>query len=71
MQFDSSVQAQENIRRFLSLDPRMIRHSVVKIGDKLGGINGALEEVDGQLPWNEKASSMFSFANPMVGNKRA
>jgi small subunit ribosomal protein S6 len=65
MQFDCSVQAQESMRKFLSLDPRMLRHSVVKIGDKLGGINGAIEEVDGHMPWNEnKVESVF--LNPKV-----
>ena len=66
MQFDASVKAQQEVRRFLSLDPRMIRFSVVKIGDKLGGVNGAIEEVDGQIPWKEAKTESF-FQNPKVG----
>ncbi|KAI1105643.1 ribosomal protein S6 [Jackrogersella minutella] len=33
MRFDSSVQTQEAIRNMLALDPRMIRHTSVKLGD--------------------------------------
>ncbi len=65
MQFDASVKAQQDIRRFLNLDPRMIRFSVVKIGDKLGGVNGAIEEVDGQMPWTE-AQNKDDFADGRV-----
>jgi small subunit ribosomal protein S6 len=70
MQFDASVKAQQDVRRFLSLDPRMIRFSMVKIGDKLGGVNGAIEQVDGQMPWNE-AKNESVFANPKVGGLHA
>src|ERR1700742_3211952 len=68
MQFDASVQAQQDVRRFLSLDPRMIRFSVVKIGDKLGGVNGAIEEADGQMPWNE-GKTEYIFQNPRVAGR--
>ncbi len=54
MQFDSSIKVQEEVRRLLTLDPRMIRHSVVKVGDKLGGVNGAIEEVTGEILWNSR-----------------
>ena len=64
MQFDSSVKAQQNIRRFLSLDPRMLRFSVVKIGDKLGGVNGAIEEVDGQIPWKSGTEGIKPMSDP-------
>ncbi|EXJ56183.1 hypothetical protein A1O7_09114 [Cladophialophora yegresii CBS 114405] len=70
MQFDASVKAQQDVRRFLSLDPRMIRFSMVKIGDKLGGVNGAIEDVDGQMPWNEVKNESV-FANPRVGGLHA
>ncbi|RYP22262.1 hypothetical protein DL765_001776 [Monosporascus sp. GIB2] len=33
MRFDSSVAAQQAVRNMLALDPRMIRHSSVKLGD--------------------------------------
>ncbi|KAI2470532.1 ribosomal protein S6 [Annulohypoxylon bovei var. microspora] len=33
MRFDSSVRTQDAVRNMLSLDPRMIRHSSVKLGD--------------------------------------
>ncbi|KAI0399887.1 hypothetical protein F4802DRAFT_529876 [Xylaria palmicola] len=37
MRFDSSITTQEEVRKMLRLDPRMIRHSSVKLGDgKLG-----------------------------------
>jgi small subunit ribosomal protein S6 len=54
MQFDSSIRAQQEVQRTLSLDPRMIRYSIVKVGDKLGGVNGAIEEVTGEIPWNSQ-----------------
>lgn len=52
MQFDSSIKVQKEMRRILALDPRMVRFSVVKLGDKLGGVNGAIEEITGQVDWN-------------------
>lgn len=33
MRFDSSVSAQETVRQVLARDPRMIRHTSVKLGD--------------------------------------
>jgi len=69
MQFDSSIKAQQEIRRTLGLDPRMIRFSVVKIGDKLGGVNGAIEDVTGDIPWNSgqvPAHIMRPFQQPGV-----
>lgn len=37
MRFDASVNTQESVRNMLRLDPRMIRHSSVRLGDgKLG-----------------------------------
>ncbi|KAK4944617.1 hypothetical protein LTR10_016051 [Elasticomyces elasticus] len=71
MQFDGSVKVQQEVRRLLGLDPRMIRYSMVKVGDKLGGVNGAIEEVDGDIPWNSGGGKdVLSFAetfdNPRV-----
>ena len=49
MTFDTSPAATAEIKRNLSLDPRMIRFHVVKMGDKLGnkrpgGIEGVGSE---------------------------
>ncbi|KAL1302376.1 hypothetical protein AAFC00_002779 [Neodothiora populina] len=46
VRFDSSARTQHAVRRTLGLDPRMIRYSVVKMGDKLSetaGIAGLAE----------------------------
>lgn len=48
MRFDASGPVQSAVRRTLSLDPRMIRFSVIKIGDKLEKINN----VPGHVDWN-------------------
>ena len=34
MRFDASARAQHSLRRTMSLDPRLIRYSVVKMGTK-------------------------------------
>lgn len=52
MRFDSSAQAQDNVRRTLSLDPRMIRFSVVKLGNRLDEI----KDVPGSVQWNRGRS---------------
>ncbi|KAI0010212.1 hypothetical protein F4779DRAFT_319213 [Xylariaceae sp. FL0662B] len=48
MRFDSSVGTQEAVRNMLRLDPRMIRHSTVKLGD------GKLASTSrfGAIDWN-------------------
>lgn len=54
MTFDSSASVQAEVRRQLGLNPHMIRFSVVKVGDKLGGARnekGKMEGVDGRLEW--------------------
>jgi small subunit ribosomal protein S6 len=33
MRFDASIATQEAVRRVLAKDPRMIRHSAVRLGD--------------------------------------
>jgi small subunit ribosomal protein S6 len=38
MRFDASPKTQHILRRTMSLDPRLIRYSVVKMGEKLEDI---------------------------------
>lgn len=65
MRFDSSAETQHSIRRSLGLDPRMIRFSVVKIGDKLRGKQGAMESITGQVDWMSPKEDldMMNFAS--------
>jgi ribosomal protein S6 len=72
MRFDASASTQQSVRRSLGLDPRMIRFSVVKIGDRLGGREararqGAMENIQGQTyaEWNTQKdnAAMMSFNN--------
>ncbi|KAI9795441.1 MAG: hypothetical protein M1833_007040 [Piccolia ochrophora] len=49
MRFDASGKIQSSIKRTLGLDPRMIRFSVVKMGDKLE----KLAEVEGKCTWRK------------------
>ncbi|KAL1957501.1 hypothetical protein VTO42DRAFT_5964 [Malbranchea cinnamomea] len=49
MRFDSSAPVQQEIRRSLGLDPRMIRFAVVKLGSTLDEI----KEVPGRVEWND------------------
>lgn len=57
MRFDSSAEVQHNIRRTLGLDPRMIRFSVVKLGNKLDEIKG----VEGHIKWNNENNLWNTF----------
>lgn len=50
MRFDSSGPVQQEVRRTLGLDPRMIRFSVVKLGSKLEEI----KDVEGKVKWNNR-----------------
>ncbi|PWY77374.1 hypothetical protein BO70DRAFT_363315 [Aspergillus heteromorphus CBS 117.55] len=52
MRFDTAGPVQSAIRRTLALDPRMIRFSVVKLGDKLEEV----KHVDGKVEWNNNRS---------------
>mgnify|MGYP003740238263 CR=1 FL=1 len=52
MRFDASGPVQQAVRRTLSLDPRMIRFSVVKLGNKLDEI----KDVPGKVEWNNVKS---------------
>lgn len=38
MRFDSSARIQHSVRKTLTLDPRMLRYTLVKMGDRLGEI---------------------------------
>ncbi|KAL4738014.1 ribosomal protein S6 [Aspergillus similis] len=49
MRFDAAAPVQLGIRRQLALDPRMIRFSVVKLGDKLDEV----KDVTGKVEWND------------------
>ena len=49
MRFDSSGAAQYRLRNTLALDPRMIRHSVVRLGEKLEDI----VKVEGKVLWRD------------------
>jgi len=50
MRFDASAPVQAAVQRTLSLDPRMIRFSVVKMGKTLE----AIKDANGQIPWNNE-----------------
>ncbi|KAF2962972.1 hypothetical protein GQX73_g10605 [Xylaria multiplex] len=50
MRFDASVSTQEDVRKMLRLDPRMIRHSSVKLGDGKLGTMSRLGGVDWSNP---------------------
>ena len=47
----------------MGLDPRMIRFSVVKLGDKLGvhprHKQGALEDITGKVEWNHEQRELL------------
>jgi small subunit ribosomal protein S6 len=47
MRFDSSPKTQHMLRRTMSLDPRLIRYSIVKMGEKLEEI----KDVPGRVPF--------------------
>jgi small subunit ribosomal protein S6 len=59
MRFDASGPVQAAVRRTLSLDPRMIRFSVLKLGDKLEEIN----DVPGHVHWNPTKTSLADTIN--------
>lgn len=62
MQFDSSVAAQNEVRRQLGLNPHLIRYSIVKLGDKLGsakGRKGGMENITGQVDWTARRDEMM------------
>ncbi|KAI9790807.1 MAG: hypothetical protein M1816_004765 [Peltula sp. TS41687] len=57
MRFDSSGSAQSRLRSTLALDPRMVRFSVVKMGEKLEEVVG----VSGRVRWKREEGESFAF----------
>lgn len=51
MRFDASSKTQDDVRKTLGLDPRMIKFSSVKLGD---GTLQSLSKIAGSMPWGEK-----------------
>ncbi|KAK7620047.1 ribosomal protein S6 [Phyllosticta citricarpa] len=56
LRFDASSYAQHQLRRTMSLDPRLIRYTMVKLGDKLADI----ADVPGTAPWGSGLSAVSS-----------
>jgi len=54
MRFDSSSQAQEDVRTTLGLDPRMIRFSSVKLGDGTLDGKAGIGRIGGGVGWSER-----------------
>lgn len=61
MRFDTSSPTQEKVRTTLSLDPRMVRFSSVKLGDgkllpgKGSGVRGrGLADFGSRIPWRDE-----------------
>lgn len=48
MRFDSSVATQRAMKKTIGLDPRLLRHSVIKMGSTLQEI----KDVGGKAEWN-------------------
>lgn len=51
MRFDSSSHAQDELKKTLGLDPRMIRFSSVKLGD---GTLDTIARIGGCAPWERR-----------------
>jgi small subunit ribosomal protein S6 len=65
LRFDSAAAVQNEIKRTLRLDPRMIQFSVTKVADKLGGRGVWMEGVEsaaGKIRW-EPADSLLDTLN--------
>ncbi|KAF2835396.1 ribosomal protein S6-containing protein [Patellaria atrata CBS 101060] len=54
MRFDSSARTQHAVRRTLSLDPRMIRYSIVNMGSKLQDI----KDIGGKAEFSGREEEM-------------
>lgn len=52
MRFDSSAKTQHAVKRTLGLDPRMIRYSMVKMGEKLEEV----KDVGGVARWGSASA---------------
>lgn len=53
MRFDSSAKTQHAVKRTLGLDPRLIRYSMVKLGDKLED----MKSIGGKVEWSVQGPS--------------
>jgi small subunit ribosomal protein S6 len=51
MRYDASSKIQDDVRKTLGLDPRMIKFSSVKLGD---GTLESLSKIGGQIPWDTR-----------------
>jgi small subunit ribosomal protein S6 len=51
MRYDSSSKIQDDVRKTLGLDPRMIKFSSVKLGD---GTLESLSKIGGQISWGTR-----------------
>ncbi|KAL0263588.1 hypothetical protein SLS55_002569 [Diplodia seriata] len=60
LRFDASPRSQHALRRTMGLDPRLIRYSVVKLGDKLEDI----VDVPGVAPWGSGEATHSSKVQP-------
>lgn len=56
VRFDSSARIQHSVRRTLSLDPRLLRYTMVKMGSTLEEI----KDVKGEAEWPGKGSGTLS-----------
>jgi small subunit ribosomal protein S6 len=54
MRFDASSKTQDDVRKTLGLDPRMIKFSSVKLGD---GKLESISKIGGNIPWSQKEES--------------
>lgn len=59
LRFDASAHAQHQLRRTMSLDPRLIRYTMVKLGHSLADI----ADVPGSAPWG---SGLFALPSDPV-----
>lgn len=51
MRYDANSMVQDNVRKTLGLDPRMIKFSSVKLGD---GTLESISKVGSKIPWSER-----------------
>ncbi|KAI9051463.1 hypothetical protein LZ554_004509 [Drepanopeziza brunnea f. sp. 'monogermtubi'] len=51
MRYDASSKVQDDVRKTLGLDPRMIKFGSVKLGD---GTLGKLSRIGGEIPWDKR-----------------
>ncbi|RDW94834.1 hypothetical protein BP5796_00597 [Coleophoma crateriformis] len=54
MRYDASSKTQDDVRKTLGLDPRMIKFSSVKLGS---GTLESLSKIGGQIPWQSRETS--------------